>query len=218
MPAAKRSKSESGALVPSTTAYLTCREGTSDKFYEVVAQGCDVLTRYGRRGAAGVASSKTFGTAGVASSKTFGTADEAAAFAASTVAEKLRKGYVYGEAEAAAANAIPVLTAPPFIPAPAGKPAASTKAATKTAKAEVAPPQPLAGMTFCITGHVSTVRADFEVDIVAHGGAVTKTVTASTTHLVCTQQGTKKCSDAVAKGLTVVDESWVRARVLNTSS
>jgi predicted DNA-binding WGR domain protein len=207
MPAAKRSKRESAALVPSTTAYLTCREGTSDKFYEVVAQGCDVLTRYGRRGAAGVASSKTFGTA-----------DEAAAFAASTVAEKLRKGYVYGEAEAAAANAIPVLTAPPFIPAPACKPAASTKAATKTAKAEVAPPQPLAGMTFCITGHVSTVRADFEADIVAHGGAVTKTVTASTTHLVCTQQGTKKCSDAVAKGLTVVDESWVRARVLNTSS
>ena len=129
-----------------------------------------MLTRYGRRGAAGVASSKTFGTA-----------DEAAAFAASTVAEKLRKGYVYGEAEAAAANAIPVLTAPPFIPAPAGKPAASTKAATKTAKAEVAPPQPLAGMTFCITGHVSTVRADFEADIVAHWGAVTKTVTASTT-------------------------------------
>ena len=160
-----------------------------------------MLTRYGRRGAAGVTSSKTFGTA-----------DEAAAFAASTVAEKLRKGYVHGEAEAASASSIPVLTAPPFIPVPAGKPAADTKPVSKTVKPAVAPPQPLAGMTFCITGHLSVVRADFEADILAQGGAVTKTVTASTTHLVCSQQGTKKCTDAVSKGLTVVDESWVRAR------
>jgi NAD-dependent DNA ligase len=204
MPAAKRSKCEPAPLAPSAAAYLTCREGTSDNFYEVVTQGCDVLTRYGRRGAAGVKSSKTFSTA-----------DEAAAFAASIAAEKLRNGYVHGEAEAATGSSVPVLTAPSAIPAPAGKPAAATKLASKTVKAAVALPQPLAGMTFCITGHLSVVRANFEADILAQGGAVTKTVTASTTHLVCTQQGTKKCTDAVAKGLTVVDESWVRVRFIN---
>ena len=64
VPASKRSESEP----TSATEYLTCREATSDKFHVVVDQGCDMLTLYGRRGDAGVTSSKTFGTANDATS------------------------------------------------------------------------------------------------------------------------------------------------------
>lgn len=64
VPASKRSESEP----TSATEYLTCREATSDKFHVVVDQGCDMLTLYGRRGDAGVTSSKTFGTANDAAS------------------------------------------------------------------------------------------------------------------------------------------------------
>lgn len=54
-------------------------------------------------------------------------------------------------------------------------------------------------------------RAVFEKLIIANGGLVSKTVTNSVTHLVSTETGTKKCMDAEAKGVNIVNEQWVRS-------
>jgi predicted DNA-binding WGR domain protein len=59
-----------------------CREGTSDKFWEVEVRGAEVTVRYGRVGTQGQARTKSF-------------ADEAAAaaHAEKLVEEKTGKGY-----------------------------------------------------------------------------------------------------------------------------
>jgi hypothetical protein len=70
---------------------------------------------------------------------------------------------------------------------------------------------------YSFPGTLSVTRAAFESFITEHGGTVAKTVTNSVTHLVSAETGTKKCQDAEAKGVTIVDEAWVRKRVNQAS-
>ncbi len=69
-----------------------------------------------------------------------------------------------------------------------------------------------------LLGTLSVPRAAFESLITENGGTVAKTVTNSVTHLVSSETGTKKCQDAEAKGVTIVDEKWVRDRISMGSS
>ena len=62
--------------------YLTCKEGNSDKFYEISAVGTNVMMRYGKTG-----------TDGVSSVKSFPSSAEAGKFVDKTVKEKVKKGY-----------------------------------------------------------------------------------------------------------------------------
>jgi BRCT domain type II-containing protein len=88
---------------------------------------------------------------------------------------------------------------------------------------------------FC-SGSLTVVRSEFENFIKNHGGTVAKSVTNSVTHLVrldcfdfhssfllySSETGTKKCQDAEAKGIEIVNEDWVRnmteGGVVETSS
>ena len=73
--------------------------------------------------------------------------------------------------------------------------------------------QPLDGYCFAITGALSVTRQEFETLIQRNGGEIAQSVTKKCTHLVSAVTGTKKCQDAEAKGLQVVDEEWVRQRI-----
>ena len=114
--------------------YLTCQEGNSDKFYEIVAIGTNVAMRYGRTGSDGVSSTKSFPSAA-----------EAAKFVAKTVAEKVKKGYAAADA---AADAGGKRAAEPSSVAPAAKkgkaeappPAPAAAKATKAKAIKVVPP------------------------------------------------------------------------------
>lgn len=111
--------------------------------------------------------------------------------------------------------------------APAKKaPAKKAAAKTKPAEEEPAPKKAagkkaaagggsggLAGMTICITGTLSQPRAEFEALLTQHGAKIAKTVTNTCTHLVSAETGTKKCQDAEAKGVTIVNEDWVRSKI-----
>lgn len=96
-----------------------------------------------------------------------------------------------------------------------------TKAAAAPAAAAVSAPaakksgsgKPLAGMTICITGTLSQPRAAFEKILTDNGASVAKTVTNSVTHLVSSETGTKKCQDAEAKGVAIVNEDWILAKI-----
>lgn len=81
---------------------LTCKEGTSDKFYEVSLSGQRVTSRYGRTG-----------TDGATTFKDFPTRDEAVAYAERLRQEKMKKGY--------AASASSGSTESPAAKAPAAK-------------------------------------------------------------------------------------------------
>ena len=61
-------------------------------------------------------------------------------------------------------------------------------------------------------------RAVFESFIITNGGSVAKTGTNSCTHLVSSETGTKKCQDAAAKGVMIVDEQWIRDKVAGGGS
>ena len=66
-----------------TTCYLVCNEGTSNKFYEVSRNQDKVMIRYGRIGTDGVSSNKEFGGDIIAAEK----------FVTKTIHEKTKKGY-----------------------------------------------------------------------------------------------------------------------------
>jgi NAD-dependent DNA ligase len=76
--------------------------------------------------------------------------------------------------------------------------------------------KPLDGYCFAITGALSVSRQEFETLIQNNGGEIAKSVTKKCTHLVSAMTGTKKCQDAEAKGLQVVDEEWVREKILSS--
>ncbi len=76
--------------------YLTCTEGGSDKFYEIILKGNDVNIRYGKSGSDGVSSIKSFNSDA-----------EAIAFYIKTVNEKIKKGYVASGATSAPSAAKP---------------------------------------------------------------------------------------------------------------
>ena len=67
----------------------------------------------------------------------------------------------------------------------------------------------LAGRVICLTGKFSQSRAELETAILAAGGEVATSITKKTNVLVSNTQGTKKCQDAEAKGIEVVDEAWL---------
>jgi NAD-dependent DNA ligase len=71
----------------------------------------------------------------------------------------------------------------------------------------------LAGMTICVTGKLSQPRVAFESMLKEHGATIVRTVTKSCTHLVSANTDTKKCQEAEAKGVQVVDEDWIRAKI-----
>jgi hypothetical protein len=92
-------------------------------------------------------------------------------------------------------------------------------------------------LTYMCVGTLSIPRAQFEALIEANGGTNVKTVTNSCTHLIrcefsalissniiavdcftddvglSSETGTKKCADAEAKGVVVVNEDWIRSRI-----
>jgi NAD-dependent DNA ligase len=76
----------------------------------------------------------------------------------------------------------------------------------------------LKGFVFAITGTLSVPRAQFEKLITDNGGQVAKSVTNACTHLVSAETGTKKCQDAEEKGCAIVDEDWVRSKILKGST
>jgi predicted DNA-binding WGR domain protein len=87
-PAAKAASTAPRKAVPmkddevEAVVYLKCREGSTDKFYELKRNGCAVSVCYGRRGATGNLSVKEFGSV-----------KEAEKFMNKTALEKRRKGY-----------------------------------------------------------------------------------------------------------------------------
>lgn len=85
--------------------FLRCQEKSSDKFYELSIEGNRVTSRYGRNG-----------TNGATVFKDFDSRADALTFVASTLSEKLKKGYVEEEQ---AATGSPKPAAPTTAPAPA---------------------------------------------------------------------------------------------------
>lgn len=71
----------------------------------------------------------------------------------------------------------------------------------------------LSGLVFCITGTLSVKRAVFVSKLEAAGATVAKTVTKAVTHLVCSDPNTSKAITAKGKGVAIVDEAWVNARL-----
>eukprot|EP01032_Pedospumella_encystans_P027068 gene27068-30601_t len=84
-PAKKVKKAAEVEDVVKEVNYLECTEGGSRKFYELTLSGDQVTIRYGKIGTSGVVSEKDFG----------GDMDAASKFAAKTVGEKEKKGYVH---------------------------------------------------------------------------------------------------------------------------
>lgn len=119
----------SAAVAHAVTCLAYSDGGSSDKFYEVVVDGCSVTIRYGRRGTSGVSSEP----------KVFPSPAEAGAFAAKTLAQKRKGGYADGDDGSAKTSVV----APPAssaikvaAPAPA---AAAAPAEVPVPRAAVAP-------------------------------------------------------------------------------
>ena len=95
---------------------------------------------------------------------------------------------------------------------PQGKRAKSTAAAPSESA--------LNDFCFCITGTLSVSRKEFEDYIQANGGAIAETMNGRCTHLVCNNSETQECphGEAFLKGITVVNEEWVRKQVDESSA
>ena len=85
------------------------------------------------------------------------------------------------------------------------------------AKAEVkaeAEAQPLAGLTFVITGTLATMSRDEAKDFIkAHGGKVTDSVSKNTSYLVAGEAAGSKLDKATQLGVPVIDEAALRQMV-----
>jgi len=81
---------------------------------------------------------------------------------------------------------------------------------TAQAKAEVkveAEVQPLAGLTFVITGTLPTMSRDEAKDFIkTHGGRVTDSVSKNTSYLVAGEAAGSKLDKASQLGVSVIDE------------
>ena len=74
----------------------------------------------------------------------------------------------------------------------------------------------LEGCVFAITGKLSKLRAEVTADIGAAGGVVKSSVTKDVTHLLANSEDgkeTTKMTAAREKGIEVVDEAWLQARL-----
>lgn len=81
--------------------------------------------------------------------------------------------------------------------------------------AEILPagPQPLAGLTFVITGTLSAPREEFKTLIEEAGGKVAGSVSARTDYLVAGENAGSKLSKATSLGVKVIDETGLRRMV-----
>ena len=191
---------------------LFCTEGTSNKFWQIEVVGNTTTVTYGKIGDAGMKSSKDHANDTVART-----------FADKQTAEKLKKGYVREQDSMviASVGASSKKTAAPA-PAPLKKggkalPKSEPMVVVGGKKSSAGRALSLFGLCFAITGTLSVGRAEFERLITENGGKISKSVTGQTTHLVSAMSGTKKCEDAIAKGIAVVDEEMVRALITDGS-
>ncbi len=82
---------------------------------------------------------------------------------------------------------------------------------TEVKKAAPVGPQPLAGLTFVITGTLPTMsRQQAKAFIEAHGGRVTGSVSGKTDYLVAGERAGSKLTKAEKLGVPVIDESTLR--------
>lgn len=102
--------------------------------------------------------------------------------------------------------------------APAAAAAASSSSSSKAVKASAASGKLHAGRVFAITGTLSRVRKDVVKLIESEGGQVRGSITADVTHLIAANPYmlTKKMTDAQAKGVVIVDESFLQSGKLAT--
>lgn len=74
--------------------------------------------------------------------------------------------------------------------------------------------QPLAGLTFVITGTLPTLSRDAAKDLIkAHGGKVTDSVSKNTSYLVAGEAAGSKLDKAHQLGVPVIDEAALRALI-----
>ena len=82
---------------------------------------------------------------------------------------------------------------------------------TEAKKAAPVGPQPLAGLTFVITGTLPTMsRQQAKAFIEAHGGRVTGSVSGKTDYLVAGERAGSKLTKAEKLGVPVIDEATLR--------
>jgi DNA ligase (NAD+) len=79
---------------------------------------------------------------------------------------------------------------------------------------ETSAPQPLAGLTFVITGTLPTMSREQATEFIqAHGGRVTGSVSGKTDYLLAGERGGSKLAKAEKLGVPVLDEAALRRRV-----
>ncbi len=85
---------------------------------------------------------------------------------------------------------------------------------TEVERGEVAGPQPLAGLTFVITGTLPTMSREQATELIqAHGGKVTGSVSSKTDYLVVGEKPGSKLDKAQKLGVRVIDEATLRHMV-----
>jgi DNA ligase (NAD+) len=81
-------------------------------------------------------------------------------------------------------------------------------------KVEAAGPQPLAGLTFVITGTLPSMSREQATELIeAHGGKVTGSVSSKTDYLVAGEKAGSKLEKAEKLGIKVIDEAALRKMV-----
>ena len=81
-------------------------------------------------------------------------------------------------------------------------------------RARAAGPQPLAGLTFVLTGTLPTMSREQATEFIqAHGGRVSGAVSSRTDYLVAGEKAGSKLERAQKLGVKVIDEAGLRALV-----
>jgi DNA ligase (NAD+) len=83
-------------------------------------------------------------------------------------------------------------------------------AEVKAPAAETSGPQPLAGLTFVITGTLSQPRDEIQAWIEARGGKVSGSVSPKTSYLVAGADAGSKYTRAQALGVPILDEAQLK--------
>lgn len=165
---------------PTMTTYLEA----DSKFWEITVDGCDFSVRFGKLGAAGATSDKSWPSE-----------DKCEKEAEKLIRAKKKKGY----AEAAG-------TKKSTKKAPAKAKAKAKAPAKKGGKC-------FSKCVFCISGSLSKTKSEMTTLITDNGGTVSAGVTKATTHLLTSdadyQAGTGKVSKARSNGTPIVHEDFI---------
>jgi DNA ligase (NAD+) len=87
-------------------------------------------------------------------------------------------------------------------------------AAEHAAGAAQAPAQPLAGLTFVITGALPVLSRSEAAELIQlHGGKVTGSVSRKTDYLLCGEKAGSKLTKAQTLGIPVIDKSTLRSMI-----